>query len=460
MSKTLRLSIWILLALVVLAGLAFFAIALWGLPAPRLEGNSGKSTLTGAYGPLTLEFTLPVDPASVETRLRLDPAVEGHFTWDAARRRVSFWPARPLTPGKTYTLRLDTGARSSTGLVLRRVQNWQVEVRQAAVLYLSPSQAPELWQVSADGQNRVQLTQTGGKVFDYSTDQAGARIVYAERNNQQGIDLWEMNAAGSQGKLILPCGTDWCINPIYAPEGSANAGQIIYSRRKYSGMPGSEPGAPQLWRLNLDSGSTDAFGLDINTSASSPAWSPDGRFLAFVDEASGGVRVLDLQAKSNVLLPASVGAAFQWSPDSQKIYYTGAGAAEEQPYISVYVADAQSGKSQILLGENNDETTLDYSVPDLTPDGQWLAVARRPVDGSPAKQLWLQRLDGSQRQSITNDALVNHAAYHWDPSGELLVFQQFSLGQSRSQPQVQVWNRSTNAFTALAEDAFQPHWRP
>src|SRR5512133_4040454 len=122
MHKTPRLSIWILLALFVLASLVFLAINLWGLPAPRLEGSSGANALSGAYGPLTLEFTLPVDPASVETRLRLEPPLEGRFTWDGAGRRVSFWPSRPLTPGKTYRLRLEAGARASTGLVLHQAQ--------------------------------------------------------------------------------------------------------------------------------------------------------------------------------------------------------------------------------------------------------------------------------------------------------------------------------------------------
>lgn len=449
-----RRTLLTLSGLVVLAVLLIlFIVQGLGLPAPELAGAGAP---VGAYGPFRLTFTNAVQPASLETRLTLDPAVPGRLVWLGLDMRiVEFIPDRPLAPGQRYTLRLQAGVRGQIGLVLKRALAWRVDVRQPEVLLLSPSQSPDLWRVSADGLARTRLTLTGGKVFDYSASPDGSRVIYSVKNSQDGLDLWEIDLQGGGARLLLPCATDWCLNPVYAPDLT----RIIYTRRQASGIPGSQPGAPRLWTLDPITLATGSLVADPSVQGASPAWSPDGHYLAFIDEAAGGMRVLDLPAKRSALYPADTGAGFSWSPDSKSLLFARNEIVEEQPYTVIYRADVAAQTARPFLGADASDP-LDYSVPELTPDGAWMAVARRLVGDNPSKDLWLMRADGTQRQSIANDPLSNDASYHWDLTGTRLVFQRLTFGASSSRPQVLVWNRLDGKLVTLSTDAFQPRWVP
>jgi len=83
----------------------------------------------------------------------------------------------------------------------------------AGILYLSPaSDIPELWRAPLPGEPGApeQITQTGGRVFDYSVAPDGSQIIYSQINNQSGIDLWLMGSAGGAPQLQLLCGQDRC----------------------------------------------------------------------------------------------------------------------------------------------------------------------------------------------------------------------------------------------------------
>lgn len=449
----------ILLALVALVVL-LAAIALLADPArkevARLVAESTGGLLTiGVHGPVTLEFDDAMQRDSVESRFSLDPPVEGSFTWNGTNdRSVSFWPARALQPGQRYSVRLAARARSQGGQEVAKAQTWQVAVRQAELLYLSPSRAPELWRCSSDGRNCNRLTSTGGRVIDYSVSFDGNRIVYSLRNEEQGIDLWEINRQGGAAEILLPCGTDWCSSPAYSPDGKF----IAYSRRRVSGLPGRQPEAPRIWILERAAQTTTELLADPRIGGTRAAWSPDGRLLAFFDEISGGVRVYNVATRSDFLVPAVEGTAIEWSPDSAFLFYLQAGIKGETPYSSVYRLDVRTQEISQVLGED----AADYSVPAWSSDGEWAVVGQRLAGGSLTRQLWLVSLSAGQgeRQAITDDVLFNHGGYQWEPGGSRLVYQRLEFGKSDSLPQVTVWNRQDGQTLLLAEDAFQPLWIP
>ncbi len=427
-------------------GVAWFSTHWLGLLAP--EANLQRAI--GARGPITLIFQQPMQPESVELHFSLAPQVDGKFTWDAAYKSLSFWPAQPLLTNMTYRLHLQAGAKTQNGLGLPKDATWTVTVRTPEVLFLSPSQAPELWKVPSTGDAPQQLTQTGGRVFDYSVSPDGAQIIFSARNAQQGLDLWTVDREGKAAQQLLPCGPDWCFSPAVAPDGV----QVAYSRRQVSGIPGAGPGAPRLWILNLNDRSTEALYLDPSVSGSDPLWSPDGHWLGFVDDTQ--VRIINIAAKTDFSLPTGAGAALAWSPDSRYLLYTYTESTGEQPYQVVNRVNVQTQQSEQVLGSSGE----DYSIPDLSPDGAWLVVAWRALDGGPGRQLYLLHSDGSQPEAITEDALSLHARYHWDFQGEKLVFQRLRLGGSDERPAVLVWDRSSKQTLPLAEDAFQPQWLP
>jgi Tol biopolymer transport system component len=153
-----------------------------------------------------------------------------------------------------------------------------------------------------------------------------------------------------------------------------------------------------------------------------------------------------------------MGTSGAWSPDSQRFLFINFESGDSAPFVAVYEVTVQTQQIRRVFGEDFDQ--VDYSVPSWQPDGQQVAVALRLLSGSPSKQLWIQDLEGQQRQSITDDQLFTHASYHWDPSGNQLVYQRLELGKANTLPQIAVWDRQSGQTTILAENAFQPLWIP
>jgi Tol biopolymer transport system component len=458
--------------LFILAGLAaLLVLAGWlsrfsTLPSPAVDLPVEG---IGPRGPLVLHFSVPMQPESVESRLELDPPAPGRFLWSGDMRNVSFLPQYPLDAAQVYTLRLAAGSRAQGGRGLAEDESWPIPVRQAAVIYLSPSQGSELWRASLDGKPPVKLTTTGGKIYDFAVSLDGNHIAYSVQNEQKGFDLWEIERPGSraeysraeysraednQARLLLPCQTDWCTSPAYAPDGS----RILYARRQAGENSAAGPEAPRLWVLDLPGLTTAALFQDTTIGGYDPAWSPDGHYLAFIDGLSNEIRVLDLQAKVDFSVPSEMGVTGAWSPDSRHLLTVNIELSGEQAYITVEAVDVQTQAVRRVLGDAGQPR--EYSVPAWSPDGRWLAIAIRPVSGAMGKQLWLVRPDGSNSILITGDPLMNHASYHWDPSGQKIVFQRVQLGSSDAKPEVVVWDQKTGEIITLAEDAFLPQWVP
>jgi Tol biopolymer transport system component len=450
-----RMILVVLLVLLVLLAAVVAAGNRAGLPAPQFVPENAS---VGARGPITLVFSEPVLVESIESRLKLDPVVSGRVTvlTDPGRRgyAVSFWPDQPLLPGQRYSLVLAAGVRSQSGLELRSPVTWEFTPRQAEILFLSPTERPELWQAVGDGTEPKQLTSTGGSLFDFEVSLDGSWIIYSVINQQGGIDLWQMNRWSGETQMLLPCQTDWCNNPVYSPDGT----KIAYSRRKSGALPGEGPGVPRMWMLDLVQQSTDALYVDPNIGGFDPAWSPDGRFLAFFDGLSQGVRVLDLTSRTDFLLPSQMGVVGEWSPDSRRILFVDFVTTDAGPNVSIYEVEVESQQIRRVLDE--DVNQVDYSVPAWASDGETLAVAVRFFSDGPGKQLWMLRQDGAQRQPITNNQLFTHASYHWDPAGTKLVYQRLEFGRSGTLPQVVVWDRLTDQSIVVAENAFLPLWVP
>jgi hypothetical protein len=87
------------------------------LPEPSAEALSLDT-------PVRVRFDQPMDRASVEAALSIDPPAAGAFAWDADNE-VRFTPAAPgLLPGVTYTVTLTGTARSVAGTPMQEPATW------------------------------------------------------------------------------------------------------------------------------------------------------------------------------------------------------------------------------------------------------------------------------------------------------------------------------------------------
>lgn len=444
-----------LFVLIILAAiLLILAGVFWGLPhlgfsEPRpLWDKQG----VGAYGPLRIQFPREMNTASVEKAIELSPSVEGEGVWEG--NQFLFFPRFPLRQGVEYTLTIHEGIKSSDGRTLKRSLAWNFTVRTPMLAYLSPSGSAEIVTRDLNTGITKTLTNTGGQVFDYAVSPDGEWLVYSAFNELKGMDLWKVRRDGTESQKILDCGADWCINPAFHPHGS----MLAYSRRLAPLQEGAEPGVPHVWLFDLSSGTTQRLSPDPNVSGSEPLWAPKGRRLLMWDGLSGGLRGVDLDAQKSILIPSEMGMSAAWTPDGEAILFIRMVIEEASAYSEVYRYDWNTQSAEKVLGSS--ETPWDYGIPVFSPDGQWMAMGVREVQGSPARQLWLFRPDGSEGTLIAGDPLINFSSFHWHPQGNAIALQKITLGNSSARPQVAVLDLTSRTITLMADDATFPQWIP
>lgn len=67
---------------------------------------------------IVLTFSLPMDEAATEAAWSAEPAIACNSNWNAARTVLSCLPTTDLVPATSFTITLDTGARSFAGVPL------------------------------------------------------------------------------------------------------------------------------------------------------------------------------------------------------------------------------------------------------------------------------------------------------------------------------------------------------
>src|SRR5437660_4555411 len=116
---------------------------------------------------------------------------------------------------------------------------------------------------------------------------------------------------------------------------------------------------------------------------SQPAWSPDGRSIAFVsDYVPGGLYVMDSDGR-HVRLLRRLGGQPAWSPDGRSIALTG--AIPQVPGISVL---------NLRSGAVNPISVDEDEHPTWSPDGKHIAFAH-DYTGNGTSSIWVMASDGS-----------------------------------------------------------------
>jgi TolB protein len=213
-----------------------------------------------------------------------------------------------------------------------------------------------------------------------------------------------------------------------------------------------------VWTVSVATGQAAALYQNSQILGYGPAWSPDGKRLAFFDGSAEGIRVLNIETGEEVVLPSWMGLVGAFSPDSQKMLFNDMKIVEEQVSSVLYLADFATAEVTAPLGEN--APWSDYGVPAWSPDGAWLAVSLRDGTDKPGKQLWVMRPNGAEARAITDEPGYAHGSYRWDPWGTALVIQRVPLGTPFPKPELVVWSVETGRLQVVAVDGTLAQWLP
>ncbi len=189
------------------------------------------------------------------------------------------------------------------------------------------------------------------------------------------------------------------------------------SRQVLDGVLGCEEG---VWTINPD-GTGGKPLTDPAKSDDKPAWSADGKRLAFDRGASGDSGNNDIwvmnadgtnpQNLTNHPTEESLNPA--WSPDGTKIVFVRRGSTQDQ----LWVMNSDGGGQHVLITPPSDRADGD---PAWSPDGTKIAFDR--FDNTGHGQIYVVGADGSGTPTNISNNADSDSSPNWAPDGSKIVF--------------------------------------
>ena len=229
-----------------------------------------------------------------------------------------------------------------------RAPTWSPDGR--TIAFFSDS---KIYLMNADGSAHRSLTKPHAGVRDLAWSPDGKRIAFAVVSNcprcGTGLGLWVMNADGSGLRNLtskLAAGSRFgdrgpASDPAWSPDGK----RIAFVRLN---APLGEP----IYVVNADGSRLRNLTPKPVGAYDDPAWSPDGRKLAFVSERDGNSEVYVMNANGSGQRNLTRNPAFDadpaWSPDGRRIAF----ASNREGSYGVYVMNAD-GSGQRRLAQRS-----------------------------------------------------------------------------------------------------------
>lgn len=467
----------LLSVLVVVGGLlaGLLLAAVWA--APRVEqvvpGTTAPSTSS-----LRLTFTRPMDQASVESAFSVDPDTSGSLRW--IDNTLVFTPDRPWEEQTVVTSRLESGARSQRGLPLMGARAWSFRVGAPRLLYLWPSggnadlYAATLDSSEADEAERLTATEHG--VREYTVGGMGSVVVYAAVRPDGQVDFWQLDLAGGDDRLLYTCpANSQCGSPALSEGGE----QLAFEQADNRPGPGAEPvkGMRRVVILPMAGGDPVRVSPEDHL-AMLPEWAPDGKLAYYDGTLRASVVVLPVDGAAGEVVayvPNDLGLTGAWAADSSFLVFpeiaflnepeagpTPASEETEGAFYSHLVRAKVPSLAVTDISAPSGEWVEDAS-PALSPDGEWLAFARKYLDRERwtlGRQLWLARPDGTQARQLLDEPAYNHSALVWSADSRRLAFMRLNQADLGQPPDVYVLDLQTGTAQPVRERGYAPQWLP
>lgn len=189
---------------------------------------------------------------------------------------------------------------------------------------------------------------------------------------------------------------------------------------------------------------------DPNAFDDEPAWSPDGRTIAYVRYHSDnpGLYLVSPEGRDNRLLLAGQWTTPAWSPDSRWLAFSVAYAG------AMYKVKAD-GDSLTLLTDEGMNFFSDWSVTDR------IAYDSNKDNPGHGNLVWVMDKDGRERRNISEKGVGEWRSPSWSPDGSRLAFCRYYDGYPFAE--LALMDSSGHGVTRLTVDSLDdraPAWSP
>jgi len=219
--------------------------------------------------------------------------------------------------------------------------------------------------------------------------------------------------------------------PVAAPGGRTEGTRVVEVAKGASDPAVSRDGRRvalsvlgSIWLVPIEGGEAER----VTSGASwdgAPAWSPDGRFLAYAASLPAGtdLRSYDLDTGTTATVQHVDGTIPQvaWTPDGSRLVYVDQ-RGQYEAHLWRIGADGTEAR-QLTFTSGHHEWFFAGS-----PDGATLAVSSGRYGGS---DLWLLDADSLGVTRLTDTPAAHEAAVAWTPDGATLVFVRTENGVDR-----------------------------
>ncbi len=256
--------------------------------------------------------------------------------------------------------------------------------------------------------------------------------------------------------LPAAASTPW--RPAWSPDGR----EIAFA------MSGS------IWKIRV--GDTTAHELTANaTYDSSPAWSPDGRWIAYTADDDGksvNLRLLNVRTGESTSLTtgAQVNTDPAWSPDGKRLAYV---STAPNGWFNVYVMPIENGTAgtpaQITADNRFGRPRLYFSDNDLhieptwSPDGKELILLSNrtiPLGSGGVWRLPAEPDGMAKGRLILQEQTLYRTMPQWSPDGKRILYSSHRGAQFTNLYVLPVAGGEPYQMTFGEWDHFEPRWSP